>query len=68
MNYYSDKSIVKLKATLNIMGYFKDYPKDAFGVGLMLCFGMGKRKAIEWIGNLETAHKIVIVEGVVNFV
>lgn len=68
MNYYSDKSIYKLKVTLEKMSYLKDYPKEVFGVGLMVCFGMSKKKAIEWISNLETANKINIVNGVVNFV
>lgn len=67
-NYFSDKSINKLKAVLFQMGYTKDYPKAVFGTGLMLCFGMGKKRAIEWIDNFETAKKIEIKEGVINWV
>jgi len=66
-NYFSDQSISKIKATLKDLGYIKDFTKGQFGTALMLTFGMGKKKAIEWINNFETAEKIEIIEGVVNW-
>ena len=68
-NYFSDKSISRIKATLKEMySNKKDYSKAEFGTALMLTFGMGKKKAIEWIANFEIAKKIEIKEGVINWV
>lgn len=68
MGYNIYAQLPKLKETLNKMGYSKDYPKDVFGVAVMVTFGMGKERAIYWISNFETIGKIEIKEGVVNFI
>jgi hypothetical protein len=73
VNFYSDKTIKNIRATLvKIGGPIDDVPFDIFRMTLMIQFGMTKGTADKWIKNYEYAKVIQVDkkgdDWVVNFI
>ena len=68
MGFNIYNQIKKVQESLNKKGYSKNIPIHIFGTELMLLFGMGQKKAIEWIGNFEKVGLIKRDGNNINFV
>lgn len=69
MAYNMYSQIGKVRKSLKERGFETDIPFNEFCSEMMLVFGMGRKKAIEWIYNFSDVKLITIKDDhKVNFV
>ena len=74
VNYYSDKSIRRIKdSILSSGGKLENIPYDIFVMAMMLTWGMSRGKADRWIRNYSYTKVIKVMNDkdmgvVVNFI